>query len=92
MIQSFGSWFGVESTLFDTAHMDEDWTDLRCKCGEKMHRMGTFTRGDVRMTESGHWILRECFDHNARGTILRPTIRALDATDEMKEDQTWQSR
>ena len=38
-----------------------------------------FTRADVEIDEAGRAHLRRTFDHKCRGTVARPTIRALDS-------------
>lgn len=80
LLQTFGSWYGIDwSISFDTAHMDEDFEKPHCACGlDEWQRIGVFTRRDVRMGIDGHWYLKGHFNHNARGTVPRPTIRALE--------------
>jgi hypothetical protein len=79
MVQTFGSWYGVNFDAdFDTRHMD-DWGKLQCACGvNHWERMGVFRFRDVEMSEDGRWYLRRTIDHNSRGTVPRPTIRALE--------------
>ena len=91
LIQTFGTWYGVDlDVIFDPKHLD-DWGEMKCACGlSHFERMqGTFHRHDVVMEPSGQWRLKEPLDHRARGTVARPTIRALDAPIEEKRDQ-WQ--
>jgi hypothetical protein len=93
LIQTFGSWYGVKlDTVFDPEHMD-DWGEMKCACGLNCwERMGVFYRGDVEMDETGRWHLGQHLDHNCRGTVPRPTIRALDAPEKEKGNQLWQTR
>jgi hypothetical protein len=86
LIQTFGSWYGINlDTAFDPEHLD-DWGEMKCACGLNMwERMGVFYRGDVEMDEAGRWHLKRTLDHNCRGTVPRPTIRALDAPVEQEE-------
>jgi hypothetical protein len=80
LIQTFGSWYGVNfDTDFDTRH-PQDWGKLECACGvNHWERMGIFRRIDVEMSEEGRWFLKRTIDQHCRGTIARPTIRALAA-------------
>jgi hypothetical protein len=80
LVQTFGTWYGANfDAEFDTDHLD-DWGQLKCTCGLNMwERMGTFTRADVEIDEAGRAHLRRTFDHKCRGTVARPTIRALDS-------------
>ena len=82
-VQTFGTWYGAQfDTNFDVDHLD-DWGERKCTCGLNMwERMGVFHRGDVVMDEAGRWHLRAPLDHRCRGTVARPTIRALDARQE----------
>jgi hypothetical protein len=83
LIQTFGSWYGVK--LDDEKDDGElrDWGELRCNCGENHWlRMGVFYHSDVEMDGEGRWRLRSPIDHNSRGTVPRPTIRALEAREE----------
>ena len=79
LIQTFGSWYGVKlDAPTDPLHLD-DWGELKCECGANLwKRMGTFYRRDVVMDADGRWRLALIHDHNSRGTVPRPTIRALD--------------
>jgi hypothetical protein len=43
---------------------------------------GVFERRDVEMDAAGRWKLKRPLDHRSRGTIARPTIRALDVCEE----------
>ncbi len=61
----------------------EDWGEMKCACGLNCwERMGVFYRRDVEMAEDGRWHLKRSFTHTCRGTVPRPTIRALDANPE----------
>jgi len=76
LIQTFGSWYGVK--LEEEAN-GPDWGELSCSCGVNVwKRMGVFYRRDVEMEADGRWRLKLPHDHNSRGTIPRPKIRALD--------------
>jgi hypothetical protein len=89
LIQTFGSWYGVQlDTVFDPNHLD-DWGERKCACGlNHWERMGIFTRGDVEMDETGCWhLLHALNNHRCRGTVPRPTIRALDAPVESETPQ-----
>jgi hypothetical protein len=44
--------------------------------------MGLFERDKVEMDAQGRWWLKREFNYNSRGTIPRPTIRALDERQE----------
>lgn len=90
LIQTFGSWYGVNfETDFDTRHLD-DWKNPQCACGlNHWERMGIFRARDVEMSEDGRWFVKRTIDHNSRGTVPRPTIRALDRREEPGGDQ-WQ--
>jgi hypothetical protein len=46
-----------------------------------------FSRDDVEMDEAGRWHLRHPLNHRCRGTVPRPTIRALNAPEETEEEQ-----
>jgi hypothetical protein len=87
LIQTFGSWYGVKlDTPPDTAH-PEDWGEMKCSCGQNMWvRSGIYSRGDVEMDAMGRWHLKHPLDHRCRGTISRPTIRALEAPEETETD------
>lgn len=79
LIQTFGSWYGVDFEAdFDTRHLD-DCSAPQCTCGLNCWKpMGTFYRRDVEMDADGRWYLQRAFDHNSAGTVPRPTIRALE--------------
>ena len=81
LIQTFGTWYGVDldtSADFDPENF-EDWGEMKCACGcNTWERMGVFYRDDVEMDAAGRWHLKAAFDHRCRGTVPRPTIRALD--------------
>jgi hypothetical protein len=82
LIQTFGSWYGVKLELdtdFNTEKMD-DWHDRKCSCGLNMWLRvpGTFCSHDVEMDSTGKYHLKaRLWDKKLRGTISRPTIRAL---------------
>ena len=83
LIQTFGSWYGVKLHEPADAKQPHDWGDLKCACGcNDWKRMGTFFRHDVHMDATGRWRLKPSLDHNSFGTVLRPTIRALDVREE----------
>lgn len=83
LIQTFGSWYGVKLDEPADPAQPDDWAELKCACGCNMwRRMGMFFRRDVEMDPSGRWRLTEAHDHNSRGTVPRPTIRALDEREE----------
>jgi hypothetical protein len=90
LIQTFGSWYGVNfETDFDTRHM-EDCGKLECACGlNHWERMGIFRFRDVEPGENGRWYLKATIDINSRGTVPRPTIRALEPRREELQDP-WQ--
>ena len=92
LIQTWGSCYGLDFTIeFDTAH-PEDWSRLECACGSNhWERFGVLYRRDVYMEASGQWRPRPEFEHNPRGTVPRPTIRALEAPEERTGDQPWQA-
>ena len=87
LMQTFGSWYGVNfDTDFDTRHM-EDCGKLECACGTNhWERVGIFRFRDVEPGEAGRWYLKRTIDHNLGGTVPRPTIRALEAH---REDQSY---
>ena len=91
-VQTFGTWYGVEfETAFDVEHLD-DWGVRKCACGlNHWERFGVFHRGDCVMDEAGRWHLRAPLDQRCRGTVARPTIRALDSEPEFQEEMgLWQ--
>ncbi len=90
LVQTFGSWYGVNfETDFDTRHM-EDWGKLECACGlNHWERMGIFRSRDVEMREDGRWYLKRTIDIHCRGTVPRPTIRALEPR---REDESYGAR
>ncbi len=92
MIQTWGTWYGVDFAVeFDTKH-PEDWSRMECTCGmNHWERFGVIYRRDVCMDASGRWRPRPEFNLNPRGTVPRPTIRALDAPEERTGDQPWQA-
>jgi len=83
LIQTFGSWYGVDlalDTRFDTEHV-HDWGQRKCSCGLNMWTrvQGVFFSHDVEMDSTGQWHLnRSRWQHHCRGTVSRPTIRALE--------------
>jgi hypothetical protein len=85
LIQTFGTWYGAKldtSTDFDPEKF-EDWGEMKCACGTNhWERMGVFFRDDVEMDPSGRWFLKKHIEHTCRGTVPRPTIRALNAVPE----------
>jgi hypothetical protein len=85
LIQTFGTWYGVNldtSTDFDPENF-EDWGEMKCTCGRNdWQRMGVFYRDDVEMDVSGRWHLNAHIAHTCGGTVPRPTIRALEAREE----------
>jgi hypothetical protein len=86
LIQTFGSWFGVKLDEPADGENPKDWCDLTCTCGMNTWlRMGVFYRNDVQMDEEGRWHLKASLDHTSRGTIPRPTIRALDVRKELSD-------
>lgn len=92
LIQTWGTCYGVDLAVeFDTRH-PEDWSHLECACGcNHWERFGVLCRRDVRMDASGQWRPRPEFNHNPRGTVPRPTIRALEAPEERNGDQPWRA-
>ncbi len=82
LIQTFGSWYGVDlsgETDDEPAH-----SDLHCACGcNDWKRMGLFNRENIEFdVTTGQYFLKLPFDHNSRGTVHRPTIRALSGREE----------
>lgn len=83
LIQTFGTWYGVNLDTPTDANHPEDWGELKCACGVNMFkRIGVFYRRDVQMDEQGRWRLTLIHDHNSAGTVPRPTIRALEEREE----------
>lgn len=80
LIQTFGTWYGVDVALLSNGMDERDWKDLSCTtCGKRYVRMpGAFYKRDVTMDAHGRWLLRRGFNPNTAGTVPRPTIRALD--------------
>jgi len=77
LIQTFGSWYGVDIDLYSSAAHPEDWSELKCGCGENHWvRVGLFQYRDVAMDVDGRYRLPRIF--NSGGTVPRPTIRALE--------------
>ena len=89
LVQTFGSWYGLDiHTVFDPKQMN-DWAEMKCACGKPMERIGTFQRRDVQMGEEGRWYIKASLQRSCRGTHPRPTIRALDARED-EATQLWQ--
>jgi hypothetical protein len=84
LIQTFGSWYGVNLELdvrFDAEQMESNWSAPKCACGLNMRVRipGTLFSKDVEMDSAGMWHpKRSLCDHLKRGTVSRPTIRALE--------------
>jgi hypothetical protein len=80
LIQTFGTWYGVKlDTPCDIDH-PQDFTKLTCTCGQNIFaRMGVFNARDVYFDARSRYRLKRGFDRNSRGTVPRPTIRALEA-------------
>jgi hypothetical protein len=86
LIQTFGSWYGVKLDEAPDPNEPQDWGKMECSCGVNMwERMGVFYRRDVALGATGQWTLNWPLDHKSRGTVARPTIRALDAPEEEME-------
>lgn len=84
LIQTFGTWYGVKLDEEPDPADPADWGNFECSCGLNMwERMGVFYRRDVAMDAAGRWHLIASLDHRCRGTVPRPTIRALGAPEEM---------
>lgn len=83
LVQTFGSWYGVNfDTNFDPDHLD-DWGERKCTCGLNMwERIGIVHRHDCVMDPTGRWLLNRSFNHRCGGTVPRPTIRILDVHSE----------
>jgi hypothetical protein len=92
LIQTFGTWYGAKfDTDFDPEHLD-DWGERKCSCGLNMwEKIGVLYRRDVEMDEAGRWHVKRSLIQHSRGTVPRPTIRALDAREE-EEIQLWDRR
>jgi hypothetical protein len=90
LIQTWGSCYGIDLAVeFDTTH-PEDHSKLECSCGcNHWERFGVLGRRDVCMDASGQWRPRPELTRNLRGTVPRPTIRALDAPEERNGDQPY---
>ncbi len=88
LIQTFGTWYGPKIDLaveFDPEHFD-DWSAMQCACGLNCwERMGVFYRDEVEMDASGRWHLNPRIQHTCRGTVPRPTVRALEAVPEERD-------
>lgn len=81
LIQTFGTWYGVK--LDSEPEPEELQHGMQCACGcNDWKRMGIFYHRDVQLDPDGRWRLRSPHDHNSRGTVPRPTIRALDVREE----------
>lgn len=84
LIQTFGSWYGAKFDAdFDPEHLG-DWGERHCACGlNHWERVpGVVYRDDVQMDEAGRWHLKHALKHAIRGTVPRPTIRALESVPE----------
>jgi len=84
LIQTFGTWYGINlDTTFDPEHLD-DWGERKCACGvNHWERIGILSRADVEMDEAGKWHPKKSLGtHLCRGTVPRPTIRILDVHSE----------
>jgi hypothetical protein len=90
LIQTFGSWYGIDFAVeFDTKH-PEDWSKLECRCGmNHWERLGVVKHKDVRMQADGRWRLLRPFDDDTRWTFGRPKIRALEGREERNGAQPW---
>lgn len=88
MVQTFGSFYGFEiDTKFDPDHLD-DWGERKCACGLNVwSRIGVVFRRDVEMETDGRWFLKRPIEQRGRGTVPRPTIRALEPAPHEGEDQ-----
>lgn len=94
LVQTFGTWYGFKvDTIFDPEHLD-DWGQRKCACGLNCwERMGVFGRRDVEMDAEGRWHLKRSIEQTCRGTVPRPTIRALDGPEKENEGESlWQVR
>lgn len=93
MVQTFGSWYGFEiETAFDPEHLD-DFGVRQCVCGLNCwERIGVVHRHDVEMDERGRFHLKRSCRNLARGTVPRPTIRALEPGPEKERGQEWERR
>jgi Replication protein/Transposase zinc-binding domain len=80
LVQTFGSWYGISLEGTPDPEQPKDWGKMKCACGVNhwLH-MGVFNSSDVEMDEEGRWWLKTPLDHRSRGTVPRPTIRALEA-------------
>lgn len=90
LIQTFGSWYGIDFAVeFDTKH-PEDWSKLECCCGmNHWERLGIAKCKDVRMDPEGRWRLRRPLNDDTRWTFGRPKIRALERPEERNGAQIW---
>jgi hypothetical protein len=90
LIQTFGSWYGVDFAVeFDTTH-PQDWSKLECACGmNHWERIGCVQRKDVYMQAGGRWRLRRLLFDDSRWTFGRPRIRALERPEERNGEQIW---
>jgi len=72
----------------------DDWGQMKCTCGlNHWERTGTYGRGDVEFDEAGRAYLRADLNkHRCRGTVARPTIRALEPREEEEGNQLWEVR
>ncbi len=85
LIQTFGTWYGIDfSTEFDTKH-PEDWSRLECSCGANhWERRGVLGCKDVEMDSAGRWHPRRQLNRYPWNviTVPRSTIPALAAPEE----------
>lgn len=72
MIQTFGSWYGLQLEGDANEH---DWSELTCACGcNEWKRIGVFHRDDVQMRADGRWELKPGFNDRSDPTIPRAKI------------------
>jgi hypothetical protein len=90
LIQTFGSWYGIDLTVeFDTKH-PEDWSKLECSCGvNHWERLGVVNRRHVFQQPDGRWRLRPPPNDDRRMDFIRPRIPALEGHREITGDQLW---
>jgi hypothetical protein len=84
LIQTFGSWYGIKLDELCDHNSPADWDALgECDCGCKQwKRQGIFYRENMAMDSGGRWRLKASMDSRCRGTVARPTIRALEEREE----------
>lgn len=90
MIQTFGSWYGIDFAIdFDTRH-PEDWSKLECSCGSNhWERRGVVRMKDVRMQTDGRYRPLGRLTDDNRWQFGRPRIRALHRREHRNGDQVW---